>query len=75
MGPGRIPLEATFNYVPSLSNCKVMKEKEISYRGIFSLFTLSNPIRSVIKFRIHSAYSVQPAVSSNKGFCSPRGKG
>ena len=73
MGPGLIPLEAVFSYVPSLSNCKVMKENEISYRG--TQFTLSNLIKSLTKFRIHCAYSVRSAVLSNKGFCSTRGKG
>ena len=62
MGPGLIPLEAASNYVPSLSNSNVLKENELSYRGTFSLFSLSNIIKSVIKFRIHSAYSVQSAV-------------
>ena len=72
MGLGLIPLEAAFNYAHALSNSNVLKENELSYRGTFSLFTLSNPIKSVVKFRIHSTYSVNSAVLSNKGFCSPK---
>ena len=51
--------------MPALSNCNVLKDNELSYRSIFSLFMLSNPIKSVIKFRIPSTYSVQAAVLSN----------
>ena len=71
MDPGLIPLEAAFIYAPALSNCNVLKENELSCRGTFSLFTLSNPIKSAITFRIHSTYSVQSAVLSN----TPGGKG
>ena len=37
---------------------KVFERKWTQFRGTFSLFTLSNPIKSVIKFRIHRTYSV-----------------
>ena len=72
MGPSHIPHGGCLQLCPSLSNCNVLKENELSNKGTFSLFTLSNPIKSAIKFRIQRAYSVQSAVTN--AFVAPGAK-